>query len=295
MSAPRTLLAGVLLALATLGAAPPAAADEAPARDAPSPAAAAPSASSASAPRPLALPPPSFESPFFSDADILGRPRPYFRIESLRARYTHYDQRGRGYQSRGGPPGVVAAPNRARAMSSLTGWWTLHGARDAEAWLATDLNPETLAVARSKPMPASVQFAEVDAYSFEQILGQTFNGAFAGCWWSHVPLAQLPGWLESLHARLEPGARVVMLDTQFRMHPTLGDFVSKNFYESVGLGRVESGRKPEEFAPTVPGFGAVACAWIDVPARLGREEKASSSRQRIQVIEDEMQALEVEP
>jgi hypothetical protein len=76
-------------------------------------------------------------------------------------------------------------------------------------------------------------------------------------------------------------SRVVMLDTQFRMHPTLGDFVSKNFYESVGLGKIESGRKAEDFVPTVPGFGAVACAWIDVPARLGREERASSSRQRI--------------
>ncbi len=76
-------------------------------------------------------------------------------------------------------------------------------------------------------------------------------------------------------------SRVVMLDTQFRMHPTLGDFVSKNFYESVGLGKIESGRKAEDFVPTVPGFGAVACAWIDVPARSGREERASSSRQRI--------------
>ncbi|MDF5949252.1 AAA domain-containing protein [Pseudomonas aeruginosa] len=28
--------------------------------------------------------------------------------------------------------------------------------------------------------------------------------------------------------------RVVMLDTQYRMHPTLGDFISKQFYESEG-------------------------------------------------------------
>ena len=76
-------------------------------------------------------------------------------------------------------------------------------------------------------------------------------------------------------------SRVVMLDTQFRMHPTLGDFVSKNFYESVGLGKIESGRKPEDFAPTVPGFGVVTCAWLDVPDRLGREVKTDSgSRQR---------------
>lgn len=96
-----------------------------------------------------------------------------------------------------------------------TGWWTPHGARDAAQWLATDLNPETLAVARSKPLPACVRFAEVDAYSFAQIDGQVFDAAFAGCWWSHVPLQRLPAWLDSLHQRLSPGARVVMLDNSF--------------------------------------------------------------------------------
>ena len=111
------------------------------------------------------------------------------------------------------PP--VFAGRRVLEIAAGTGWWTPHGARDAQSWLATDLNPETMAVARSKALPACVQFAEVDAYSFEQIQGQTFNGAFAGCWWSHVPLARLPGWLESLHARLELGARVVMLDNSY--------------------------------------------------------------------------------
>ncbi len=107
------------------------------------------------------------------------------------------------------------AGRRVLEIAAGTGWWTPHGARDALSWLATDLNPETMAVARSKALPACVQFAEVDAYSFEQVQGQTFTGAFAGCWWSHVPLARLPGWLESLHARLEPGARVVMLDNSY--------------------------------------------------------------------------------
>jgi demethylmenaquinone methyltransferase/2-methoxy-6-polyprenyl-1,4-benzoquinol methylase len=96
-----------------------------------------------------------------------------------------------------------------------TGWWTPHGARDARAWLATDLSPETLAIARSKPLPACVRLASMDAYSFAEIGQQTFDGAFAGCWWSHVPLQRLPGWLQTLHARLVPGARVVMLDNAY--------------------------------------------------------------------------------
>jgi demethylmenaquinone methyltransferase/2-methoxy-6-polyprenyl-1,4-benzoquinol methylase len=96
-----------------------------------------------------------------------------------------------------------------------TGWWTPHGARDAASWLATDLNPETMDVARRKILPASVQFATVDAYTFTELGERRFNGAFAGCWWSHVPLQRLPDWLDALHQRLRPGARVVMLDNSF--------------------------------------------------------------------------------
>ncbi|WP_284616120.1 class I SAM-dependent methyltransferase [Aquabacterium humicola] len=97
-----------------------------------------------------------------------------------------------------------------------TGWWTLHGARDAAHWLATDLNPETMAVARSKPLPASVELRTLDAYSFEGLAeGERFDAAFAGHWWSHVPRQRLIDWIEALHARLVPGARIVMLDNQY--------------------------------------------------------------------------------
>jgi demethylmenaquinone methyltransferase/2-methoxy-6-polyprenyl-1,4-benzoquinol methylase len=97
-----------------------------------------------------------------------------------------------------------------------TAWWTPHGALRCMQWLATDLNPETLAIARSKPMPEGrVEFLQVDAYALHGLGDRRFDAAFAGCWWSHVPLQQLPGWLAALHARLEPGARVVMLDNRF--------------------------------------------------------------------------------
>ncbi len=110
---------------------------------------------------------------------------------------------------------TLFAGRRVLEVAAGTGWWTAHGARDAQIWLATDLNAETLAVARGKALPACVRFAHVDAYGFAQIEGRRFDAAFAGCWWSHVPLARLPGWIESLHARLEPGARVVMLDNSY--------------------------------------------------------------------------------
>jgi SAM-dependent methyltransferase len=104
---------------------------------------------------------------------------------------------------------------RVLEVACGTGWWTPHGARRAAHWLATDINPTTLAVAGGKAVPPAVQWAEVDAYSFAQIEGQHFTAAFAGCWWSHVPLQHLPAWLESLHERLLPGAQVVMLDNSF--------------------------------------------------------------------------------
>ncbi len=113
----------------------------------------------------------------------------------------------------------MAAPFSGRRVLEIacgTGWWTPHGARDCESWLATDLNPETMALAREKPMPAGkVRFATVDAYTLHGLPGETFDAAFAGCWWSHVPLQRLSGWLDLLHSRLEAGARVVFLDNRY--------------------------------------------------------------------------------
>jgi demethylmenaquinone methyltransferase/2-methoxy-6-polyprenyl-1,4-benzoquinol methylase len=107
------------------------------------------------------------------------------------------------------------AGRRVLEIACGTGWWTPHAARDAASWLATDINPETLAVARAKALPACVRFAALDAYALQGLPAGPFDAAFAGCWWSHVPLERLSGWLDLLHARLEPGARVVFLDNSF--------------------------------------------------------------------------------
>jgi demethylmenaquinone methyltransferase/2-methoxy-6-polyprenyl-1,4-benzoquinol methylase len=112
----------------------------------------------------------------------------------------------------------LAAPFAGRRVLEIacgTGWWTPHAARDARRWLATDANPETMDIARAKALPAAVELRQVDAYTLGGLGDETFDAAFSGCWWSHVPLQALPGWLETLHARLEPGARVVMLDNSF--------------------------------------------------------------------------------
>ena len=113
----------------------------------------------------------------------------------------------------------LAAPFAGRRVLEIacgTGWWTPHGARLASDWLATDLNPETMAIAQAKRLPACVRFAAADAYTLAEIAHEPlFDAAFAGCWWSHVPLQRLPGWLDLLHTKLAPGARVVFLDNSF--------------------------------------------------------------------------------
>lgn len=86
--------------------------------------------------------------------------------------------------------------------------------------------------------------------------------------------------------------RVIMLDTQFRMHPILGDFVSQQFYESVGMEKVKSGRTAEDFSFN-PKFidklheknldqyyeGKV-CQWLDVASHEGKTAKRGTSRIR---------------
>ncbi len=105
------------------------------------------------------------------------------------------------------------AGRRVLEVACGTGWWTPHGARAAARWLATDLNPQTLAIACSKTaMPGAVEFRAMDAYTFDGLGNERFDAAFAGFWWSHVPRAGLPGWIESLHERLEPGAVVALID-----------------------------------------------------------------------------------
>jgi len=149
-------------------------------------------------------------------ADVVEGLRDYYaRRATYYERVYHKPERQRDLRAmEAWLPGVFAG-RQVLEVACGTGWWTPHGARDAASWLATDLNPETLAVAQARPMPASVSFATVDAYSLAGLEGQHFDAAFAGCWWSHVPLSRLPGWLETLHQRLAPGARIVFLDNVY--------------------------------------------------------------------------------
>ena len=111
-------------------------------------------------------------------------------------------------------------PDRLRSRRVLeiacgTGYWTTLVAPAAASVVATDAGEEPMAIARAKPYPAGrVRFALADAYALDASLGR-FDGALAVFWWSHVPLGRIADFLASLHARLEPGARVLLLDNLY--------------------------------------------------------------------------------
>jgi demethylmenaquinone methyltransferase/2-methoxy-6-polyprenyl-1,4-benzoquinol methylase len=96
-----------------------------------------------------------------------------------------------------------------------TGYWTQYIAQAARRVCATDLAEETLAVAREKALaPDRVAFHVADAMHLPASLG-TFQAAFCGFWWSHVPRTSIGAFLDSLHARLIPGAKVLLLDNLY--------------------------------------------------------------------------------
>ncbi|QHJ01044.1 methyltransferase domain-containing protein [Xylophilus rhododendri] len=94
-----------------------------------------------------------------------------------------------------------------------TGYWTQFYAPAARQVVALDSSPETLEIARTR-VPPQVQLLTGDAYRPPQA-ATAFDGAFAGFWWSHIPLQRIPAFLERLHAVLQPGAKVVFMDNRF--------------------------------------------------------------------------------
>ena len=118
-----------------------------------------------------------------------------------------------------------------------TGYWTERLSHAARRIVATDVAEEPMAIARAKAYGCPVELRIADAYALDESLGR-FDGAFAGFWWSHVPLSRRAAFLESLHARLAPGARVVMFDNRYvegAMHPVVERDAEGNTYQRRAL------------------------------------------------------------
>lgn len=62
--------------------------------------------------------------------------------------------------------------------------------------------------------------------------------------------------------------RFTTLDTQYRMHPILGDFISRNFYEKDGV-KIKSGLPASAYTHSLPRIENKAMVWMDVQGRAG--------------------------
>jgi SAM-dependent methyltransferase len=95
-----------------------------------------------------------------------------------------------------------------------TGYWTRVIAPVTSHVLALDAAPETIRIAKTRVPEAKVDFLVCDAHALPQHVGQ-FDAAFAGFWFSHVSKTRQREFLLGLAGRLEPGAKVVLLDNRY--------------------------------------------------------------------------------
>jgi ubiquinone/menaquinone biosynthesis C-methylase UbiE len=104
---------------------------------------------------------------------------------------------------------------RVLEVACGTGYWTVLLARTATSIVAVDAAEEPMRIAMAKDYAErDVRFELADAYALAAELGR-FDGALAAFWWSHIPLSRIGDFLATLHARLEPGARVLYLDNRY--------------------------------------------------------------------------------
>src|SRR6476620_1632375 len=108
----------------------------------------------------------------------------------------------------------VLAGTEVLEVACGTGYWTRFIAPVASAVVAIDSSPETLRIAQERVVATNTRFQVGDAYALTR-LGRSFSAAFAGFWFSHVPLERQREFLLGLNAALAPGAHVVLLDNLF--------------------------------------------------------------------------------
>jgi SAM-dependent methyltransferase len=109
----------------------------------------------------------------------------------------------------------LVAGQRVLEIAAGTGYWTRVLSGSAAAITATDLNAETLDVARAREYGgAAVTFRIADAYALDQVPGE-FDTAFVGFFWSHVLRGDLPRFVAGLRARMGPGSRLMVLDNRY--------------------------------------------------------------------------------
>jgi SAM-dependent methyltransferase len=102
--------------------------------------------------------------------------------------------------------------HRVLELACGTGYWTRVLAASAESVTATDINPEMIALARLRALPADmVQLRVADAVALPADIG-SYSAVFIGFWWSHIKREEQERFLARLRAALGPGILLVLLD-----------------------------------------------------------------------------------
>lgn len=110
---------------------------------------------------------------------------------------------------------ALSVGRRVLEVAAGTGWWTDVLADAATQVTASDVNAATLEVAVGRrSWPPTVRFVEGDAFALDTLTGD-FDTAFAGFFWSHIPLERLDAFLDGLVRRLERSALLVFLDNRY--------------------------------------------------------------------------------
>ena len=99
-------------------------------------------------------------------------------------------------------------------IAAGTGYWTQFIAPVALSVVGLDASAETLQIAQARPHNNRAQWLVGDAYALPAPI-KPYDAAFAGFWFSHVPLARQQEFLLGLNKTLKPGARIVMLDNLY--------------------------------------------------------------------------------
>lgn len=71
--------------------------------------------------------------------------------------------------------------------------------------------------------------------------------------------------------------RVVTLNLQYRMHPKIGDFISRTFYEQYGDPKINSGTSAEKLTHNILEYKDKVAVSINIPNIKGNEKKQSGS------------------
>lgn len=128
-----------------------------------------------------------------------------------------YDRPNRQADLRAMENAVVESLSGKRVLEIAcgTGYWTELLADHVESLLAIDTSDEMMKIARKRTgSKENVMFLKSDAYSLDNVEGK-FDAAFCGYWVSHVRRNRMREFLESLHGKLLPGSRVVLLDNRY--------------------------------------------------------------------------------